>query len=102
MLQKLYDEKWPVVPISCLSFTPPFFLYGYHRPTAEAQSSCSCIVLPGTAAPSHVQPQQSQVTGKPDHLPANLDEMKVRAHCLCMHFEAQSRRSVMIYCCIHR
>ncbi|TNM96885.1 hypothetical protein fugu_015041 [Takifugu bimaculatus] len=47
------------------------------KPTAEAQSSCSSIVLAGTAAPSHVQPQQSQVNGKPDHLPANLDEMKV-------------------------
>ncbi|TWW70151.1 MKL/myocardin-like protein 2 [Takifugu flavidus] len=70
-------KNWLVVPTSCLSCTPSLFLCCYNRPTAEAQSSCSSIVLAGTAAPSHVQPQQSQVNGKPDHLPANLDEMKV-------------------------
>lgn len=75
-------KNWLVVPISCLNCTPSLFLCCYNRPTAEAQSSCSSIVLSGTAAPSHVQPQQSQVNGKPDHLPANLDEMKVRAKCL--------------------
>lgn len=86
-----------MVLISCLSSTPSLFLCCY-RPAAEAQPSCSSIVLAGTAAPSHVQPQQSQVNCKPDHLPANLDEMKVRAWCLCVHFEVQSAHSVMIYC----
>lgn len=86
-----------MVPISCLSCTPSLFLCCY-RPAAEAQPSCSSIVLAGTAAPSHVQPQQSQVNCKPDHLPANLDEMKVCVWCLCVHFEVQSGRSVMIYC----
>lgn len=95
-------KNWPAVPISCLSCTPSLFLCCYTRPTAEAQSSCSSIVLAGAAAPSHVQPPQSQGNGKPDHLPANLDEMKVRARCLCVRWEVQNRRSVMIYCGIHR
>ncbi|XP_034750605.1 myocardin-related transcription factor B isoform X3 [Etheostoma cragini] len=48
------------------------------KPTTEVQTSCS-TVLSGNAAsaPSPVQPHHTQTNRKMDHLPANLDEMKV-------------------------
>ncbi|XP_053708013.1 myocardin-related transcription factor A isoform X1 [Synchiropus splendidus] len=47
------------------------------RPTSELQSSCSSNTLTGTPAPAPVSPRLQQQTSKPDHLPPNIDEMKV-------------------------
>nr|XP_046271978.1 myocardin-related transcription factor B isoform X2 [Scatophagus argus] len=47
------------------------------KPAIEVQSSCSSVVLSGNAASTAVQPLHTQTNRKPDHLPANLDEMKV-------------------------
>ncbi|KAM9346491.1 myocardin-related transcription factor B [Symphorus nematophorus] len=47
------------------------------KPTTEVQTSCSSVVLSGNTASTPVQPQHTQTNRKPDHLPANLDEMKV-------------------------
>ncbi|KAI3359166.1 hypothetical protein L3Q82_002699 [Scortum barcoo] len=47
------------------------------KPTTEVQTSCSSVVLGGNAASTPVQPRYAQANRKPDHLPANLDEMKV-------------------------
>ncbi|XP_078125655.1 myocardin-related transcription factor B isoform X5 [Sander vitreus] len=44
------------------------------KPTTEVQTSCS-TVLSGNTASTPVQPRHTN--RKPDHLPANLDEMKV-------------------------
>ncbi|XP_032394122.1 myocardin-related transcription factor B isoform X2 [Etheostoma spectabile] len=48
------------------------------KPTSEVQTSCS-TVLSGNApsTPSPMQPHHTQTNRKMDHLPANLDEMKV-------------------------
>eukprot|EP00064_Thunnus_orientalis_P010246 superscaffoldBa00001374_g10272 len=47
------------------------------KPTTEVQTSCSSAALSGNAASAPVQPRHTQTNRKPDHLPANLDEMKV-------------------------
>ncbi|XP_075894917.1 myocardin-related transcription factor B isoform X2 [Nelusetta ayraudi] len=49
------------------------------KATTEVQTSCSAVVLSANAAPAApAKPQQGQQTShRPDHLPANLDEMKV-------------------------
>ncbi|XP_034396418.1 myocardin-related transcription factor B [Cyclopterus lumpus] len=47
------------------------------KATTEVQTSCSSVVLSGSATPIPVQPRHTQTNRKPDHLPANLDEMKV-------------------------
>lgn len=82
-------EKWIMVQISCLICTPPppflfFFLpvLLHKRATTEVQTSCSGVVLSANAnaapAAATAKPQQGQQTShRPDHLPANLDEMKV-------------------------
>lgn len=54
-----------------------FFLSYYNRPTTEVQTSCSSVVLSGNAASAPVQLPHILTNRKPDHLPANLDEMKV-------------------------
>ncbi|TMS15422.1 Myocardin-related transcription factor B [Larimichthys crocea] len=46
------------------------------KPTTEVQTSCSSGVLNRNVS-SPVQPRHTQTNRKPDHLPANLDEMKV-------------------------
>ncbi|XP_035472318.2 myocardin-related transcription factor B isoform X3 [Scophthalmus maximus] len=46
------------------------------KPTTEVQTSC-CSGLSGNAASVPAQPRRIQRTRKLDHLPANLDEMKV-------------------------
>ncbi|KAM4531832.1 myocardin-related transcription factor B isoform 2-T2 [Odontesthes bonariensis] len=48
-----------------------------HKSTTEAQTSCSAVVLRGNSPSAPVQFHHTQTTSKPDHLPANLDEMKV-------------------------
>ncbi|XP_044036472.1 myocardin-related transcription factor B isoform X1 [Siniperca chuatsi] len=48
-----------------------------NRLTSDVQTSCSSVVLSGNPASNPVQPRYTQVNHKPDHLPANLDEMKV-------------------------
>ncbi|XP_008302596.1 MKL/myocardin-like protein 2 isoform X2 [Stegastes partitus] len=45
------------------------------KPTTEVQTSCSSVS--GNAASALVQLHHTQTNRKPDHLPANLDEMKV-------------------------
>ncbi|CAK6971207.1 myocardin-related transcription factor B isoform X2 [Scomber scombrus] len=47
------------------------------KPTTEVQTSCSSATLSGNAVSAPVQPRHTQTNHKPDHLPANLDEMKV-------------------------
>ncbi|XP_036945899.1 myocardin-related transcription factor B isoform X3 [Acanthopagrus latus] len=47
------------------------------KPTTEVHTSCPSVVLSGNTAPTCVQPRHIQTNHKPDHLPANLDEMKV-------------------------
>ncbi|XP_042360906.1 myocardin-related transcription factor B isoform X3 [Plectropomus leopardus] len=47
------------------------------KPTTEVQTSCSTVALSGNAVSTPVQPRHTQTNRKPDHLPANLDEMKV-------------------------
>ncbi|XP_049926035.1 myocardin-related transcription factor B isoform X1 [Epinephelus moara] len=47
------------------------------KPTTEVQTSCSTVVLNGNTASAPVQARHTQTNRKPDHLPANLDEMKV-------------------------
>ncbi|KAM7387066.1 hypothetical protein PAMA_009608 [Pampus argenteus] len=47
------------------------------KPTTEVQTSCSSAALSGNAVSAPVQPRHTQTNRKPDHLPANLDEMKV-------------------------
>ncbi|XP_069571636.1 myocardin-related transcription factor B isoform X2 [Brachyistius frenatus] len=47
------------------------------KPTTEAQTSCSSVALSGNTASAPVQLHHTQTNRKPDHLPANLDEMKV-------------------------
>ncbi|XP_070778967.1 myocardin-related transcription factor B [Enoplosus armatus] len=47
------------------------------KPTTEVQTSCSSVVLSGNPASTPMQPRYTQTNRKPDHLPANLDEMKV-------------------------
>ncbi|KAM9844277.1 myocardin-related transcription factor B [Aulostomus maculatus] len=47
------------------------------KPTSEVQTSCSAAILSGNAPSAPVQPRLTQANGKPEHLPANLDEMKV-------------------------
>ncbi|XP_070838176.1 myocardin-related transcription factor B isoform X1 [Chaetodon trifascialis] len=47
------------------------------KPTTEVQTSCSTVVLSGNTASTAVLPRHTQTNRKPDHLPANLDEMKV-------------------------
>ncbi|XP_071326430.1 myocardin-related transcription factor B isoform X2 [Trachinotus anak] len=46
------------------------------KPATEVQTSCSSV-LSGNTASAPVQPRHTQTNRKPDHLPANLDEMKV-------------------------
>ncbi|XP_030592600.1 myocardin-related transcription factor B isoform X2 [Archocentrus centrarchus] len=46
-----------------------------NRPTTEVQTSCSSVALSGNAASAPLQ--LHHMNRKPDHLPANLDEMKV-------------------------
>ncbi|XP_026180831.1 myocardin-related transcription factor B isoform X2 [Mastacembelus armatus] len=46
------------------------------KPTTEAQTSCSSV-LSGDVVSAPVQPRHTQTTRKLDHLPPNLDEMKV-------------------------
>ncbi|XP_014188485.1 myocardin-related transcription factor B [Haplochromis burtoni] len=46
-----------------------------NRPTTEVQTSCSNIAFSGNAASAPLQ--LHHMNRKPDHLPANLDEMKV-------------------------
>ncbi|TKS92136.1 MKL/myocardin-like protein 2 [Collichthys lucidus] len=46
------------------------------KPTTEVQTSCSSGALNRNVS-SPVQPRHTQTNRKPDHLPANLDEMKV-------------------------
>ncbi|XP_074513523.1 myocardin-related transcription factor B isoform X2 [Sebastes fasciatus] len=46
------------------------------KPTSEVQTSCSSV-LSGNAVSTPAQPRHTQTNRKPDHLPANLDEMKV-------------------------
>lgn len=58
-------------------YSPFFFLSCYKRPTTEVQTSCSSVVLSGNAVSAPAKPQHSQTNHRPDHLPANLDEMKV-------------------------
>lgn len=62
--------------------TPFFLLSYYNRPTTEVQTSCSSAALSGNAVSAPVQPRHTQTNRKPDHLPANLDEMKVTRCCL--------------------
>ncbi|XP_070703834.1 myocardin-related transcription factor B [Pempheris klunzingeri] len=47
------------------------------KPTTEVQTSCSSVALSGNAVSTPVQPRHAQTNRKPDHLPVNLDEMKV-------------------------
>ncbi|XP_029945937.1 myocardin-related transcription factor B isoform X2 [Salarias fasciatus] len=47
------------------------------KPTSEVQTSCSGVVLNGSAALTPVQLRHAQAGHKPDRLPANLDDMKV-------------------------
>lgn len=47
------------------------------KPTTEVQTSCSGVILSGNTASGLAQPRHIQTNRKPDHLPANLDEMKV-------------------------
>ncbi|XP_072224862.1 myocardin-related transcription factor B isoform X2 [Leuresthes tenuis] len=47
------------------------------KSTTEAQTSCSAVVLKGNSPSALVQLHHTQTNRKPDHLPANLDEMKV-------------------------
>ncbi|XP_076609726.1 myocardin-related transcription factor B isoform X1 [Chaetodon auriga] len=47
------------------------------KPTTEVQTSCSTVVLSGNTVSTAVLPRHAQTNRKPDHLPANLDEMKV-------------------------
>ncbi|XP_038559325.1 myocardin-related transcription factor B isoform X2 [Micropterus salmoides] len=47
------------------------------KQTTEAQTSCSSVILSGNQASTPMQPRYTQTNRKPDHLPANLDEMKV-------------------------
>uniref|UniRef100_UPI0037E9BEB5 myocardin-related transcription factor B isoform X2 n=1 Tax=Semicossyphus pulcher TaxID=241346 RepID=UPI0037E9BEB5 len=47
------------------------------KQTTEAQTSCSSVVPSGNAASTPVQPRHTHTNRRPDHLPANLDEMKV-------------------------
>ncbi|XP_041673096.1 myocardin-related transcription factor B isoform X2 [Cheilinus undulatus] len=47
------------------------------KPATEVQSSCSSVALSGNSASTSVQPRHNQTNHRPDHLPANLDEMKV-------------------------
>ncbi|XP_054464015.1 myocardin-related transcription factor B isoform X2 [Anoplopoma fimbria] len=47
------------------------------KPTTEVQTSCSSVFLSGNATSTAVQPRHTRTNRKPDHLPANLDEMKV-------------------------
>ncbi|XP_034075988.1 myocardin-related transcription factor B isoform X1 [Gymnodraco acuticeps] len=47
------------------------------KPTTEVQSSCCRVALRGSAASPPVHPRHTQTNRRPDHLPANLDEMKV-------------------------
>uniref|UniRef100_A0AAX7VH15 Phosphatase and actin regulator n=1 Tax=Astatotilapia calliptera TaxID=8154 RepID=A0AAX7VH15_ASTCA len=58
-----------------------------NRPTTEVQTSCSNIAFSGNAASAPLQ--LHHMNRKPDHLPANLDEMKV-THC--------SLRSLIVSC----
>ncbi|XP_022595348.1 MKL/myocardin-like protein 2 isoform X1 [Seriola dumerili] len=46
------------------------------KPATEVQTSCSSV-LSGNAASAPAQPRHTRPNRKPDHLPANLDEMKV-------------------------
>ncbi|KAM9779691.1 myocardin-related transcription factor B [Neosynchiropus ocellatus] len=46
-------------------------------PPSELQSSCSSNTLSGTLVPAPVSPRLPLQTSKPDHLPPNVDEMKV-------------------------
>ncbi|XP_068584191.1 myocardin-related transcription factor B isoform X1 [Cebidichthys violaceus] len=52
-------------------------LSGPLKLTTEVQTSCSSVVLSGNTTSTPVQPRHTQTNYKPDHLPANLDEMKV-------------------------
>nr|XP_015804071.2 myocardin-related transcription factor B [Nothobranchius furzeri] len=45
--------------------------------TTELQSSCPAVVFSGNTSSSPVQLHHADKNHKPDHLPANLDEMKV-------------------------
>ncbi|XP_047427376.1 myocardin-related transcription factor B isoform X2 [Mugil cephalus] len=47
------------------------------KATTEVQTSCSSVVLSGNAASAPAQLPHILTNRKPDHLPANLDEMKV-------------------------
>ncbi|KAK5913614.1 hypothetical protein CgunFtcFv8_008130 [Champsocephalus gunnari] len=47
------------------------------KPTTEVQSSCCRAALRGSAASPPAHPRHTQTNRRPDHLPANLDEMKV-------------------------
>ncbi|XP_028267544.1 myocardin-related transcription factor B isoform X2 [Parambassis ranga] len=47
------------------------------KPTTEVQTSCSTVVLSGNTASAPAQLHHAQTNRKPDHLPSNLDEMKV-------------------------
>ncbi|XP_063759980.1 myocardin-related transcription factor B isoform X2 [Eleginops maclovinus] len=47
------------------------------KPTTEVQSSCCNVALRGSAASPPVHPRHTQTNRRPDHLPTNLDEMKV-------------------------
>lgn len=80
-----------MVWIPSLICTPFFFLSYYNRPTTEVQTSCSSAALSGNAASAPVQPRHTQTNRKPDHLPANLDEMKVTRCCL---------HTVWLYMCL--
>ncbi|XP_040918531.1 myocardin-related transcription factor B isoform X2 [Toxotes jaculatrix] len=46
------------------------------KSATEVQTSCSSV-LSGNTASAPVQPRHTQKNRRPDHLPANLDEMKV-------------------------
>ncbi|XP_050929989.1 LOW QUALITY PROTEIN: myocardin-related transcription factor B [Lates calcarifer] len=46
------------------------------KPATEVQTSCSSV-LSGNAVSAPAQPRHTRRNRKPDHLPANLDEMKV-------------------------
>ncbi|XP_024127753.1 myocardin-related transcription factor B isoform X2 [Oryzias melastigma] len=58
------------------------YSYQTNRPaliqsTSEAQTSCSTVVLRGNSQSAPAQLHPAMTNHKPDHLPANLDEMKV-------------------------
>ncbi|XP_074552967.1 myocardin-related transcription factor B isoform X2 [Halichoeres trimaculatus] len=65
ILSQQQQYKFPTVPPATA------------KPATEVQTSCSGVVLNGNSASTPTQPLHTQTNRKLDHLPTNLDEMKV-------------------------